>query len=115
MSAQATIAEGQRLARRIVEHEKGRCGGHVPTALMRVSSLYGVEESSLRVLWERRARKFVKAHVLDQLRLIDGWLEQRAAAERQALADTAATLERHGSPLAGLARRAAEMAGGKGE
>lgn len=111
MTAAATIDEAQRIARKVVEAEKGKCGGHVPTALYRASSLYGVEETSLRALWERRARKFVKAHVLDRLREIDAYLEAKATQEIQALRETARVLEERGHPAAGLARRAAEMAG----
>lgn len=111
MSAAATIEEAQRLARRVIEAEKGKCGGHVPTAIAHASSLYGVEATSLQALWERRARKFVKAHVLDRLREIDCWLEERARREREILAETAETLERRGSPAAWVARRAADLAG----
>lgn len=111
MSAAATIDEAQRLARKVIEAEKGKCGGHVPTAIARASSMYGVEANSLQVLWEHRARKFVKAHVLDRLREIDIWLEERAKRERLILAETAEALDRSGSRAAGLARRAAEMAG----
>lgn len=111
MNAELTIDEAQRLARRVIETEKGKCGGNVPMAIYRASSMYGVEENSLRVLWERRARKFVKAHVLLRLREIDEWLEAKASRERQIIKETAEVLEQSGSPAAGLARKIAQMAG----
>ncbi len=111
MNAVATIEEAQRIVRRVVETERGKVGGNVPLGIERASSLYGVDQSILRVLWERRAIKFVKAHILDHLRQIDLWLEARAEREHRSLRDTAETLERTGHPLARLARRAAEMAG----
>lgn len=111
MDASVTIDEARCLARKIVEHERGKCGGDVDVAIHRVASLYGVEEGSLRSLRYRwRSLKFVKAHVLEKLRHIDGWLEQRARQEREILQQTAETLERSGSAAAGLARLAAEMA-----
>lgn len=111
MNAAVTIAEAETLARRIVEAERGKCGGSVPLAISRASSLYGVEEHTLRSLWERRARKFVKAHVFLRLQQIEAYIRDRSERERRELAETASTLERTGHPLAGVARRAAEMAG----
>lgn len=111
MDASVTIEEARGLAQRLIEHERGKCGGDVDVAIFRASSLYGVEESSLRSLRYRwRSLKFVKAHVLEKLRQIDGWLEQRARQEREVLQQTAETLERAGHPSARVARLAAEMA-----
>ena len=111
MNAELTMVEAQRLARRVVETERGKCGGNVSLAIYRASSMYGVEENSLRVLWERRARKFVKAHVLLRLREIDEWLQAKADRERTLIRETAEVLEKSGSPAAGLARSIAEMVG----
>lgn len=110
MNAAGTIDEAQRLARRVIETERGKCGGNVSLAIYRASSLYGVDENALEMLWHRRARKFVKAHVLDRLRQIDQWLEAKAERERNIIRETAESLERSGSPAAGLARKIAEMA-----
>ena len=110
-SADISIEEAHRLTRKLVEHERGKCGGKIETALFRASQTWGIEESQLRTLWNRwRSLKFVKAHILDRLRQIDAVLEEKAKRERQILAETAETLERCGHPAAGLARRAAEMA-----
>ena len=110
MDASVTIEEARCLARKIVEHERGKCGGDVDLALHRAASLYGVEESSLRSLrYRARSLKFVKAHILERLRQIDGWLEERARQEREVLQRTAETLERSGSSAAGLARAAADL------
>ena len=114
VSAEATIEEAQRIARKIVETEKGKCGGSVQMAIYRAASLYGVDEGSLRALWERRIRKFVKAHVFLRLKEIDGWLEARANRERQIIQETAQSLERAGHPAAGLARKIAEAVEGEG-
>ena len=114
VSAEATIEEAQRLARKIVETERGKCGGSVQMAIYRAASLYGVEEGSLRALWERRVRKFVKAHVFLRLKEIDGWLEAKANRERQIIKDVAETLERSNHPAAGLARKIAEAVDGEG-
>lgn len=113
MNAVATIDEAQRLARRVIETERGKVGGNVPLAIYRASSLYGVDENSLEALWHRRARKFVKAHILDRLRQIDTWLEEKAERERTIIRETAESLERSGSPAAGLARKIAELADSK--
>ena len=113
MNASGTIDEAQRLARRVIETERGKVGGSVPLAIFRASSLYGVDENALEALWHRRARKFVKAHILDRLRQIDTWLEERAAREREIIRETAESLERSGSPAARLARQIAEMANTK--
>ena len=110
MTRGATIAEAQRIARRVIETERGRCGGSLPIAIHRASSLYGVEENELRNLWNRRARSFVKAHILDRLRQVDAWLEAKAKREREIIRDTAESLERSHHPAAGLARAIAELA-----
>lgn len=110
-SADISIEEAHRLTRKLIEHERGKCGGKVETALFRASQTWGLEESQLRTLWSRwRSLKFVKAHILDRLRQIDAILAEKARREREILADTATTLERAGHPAAGLARLAAEMA-----
>lgn len=110
-NADMTIDEAHRLARKLIEHERGKCGGKVEQALFRASQTWGIEESQLRTLWNRwRSLKFVKAHILDRLRQIDAVLEAKAKRERQILADTAETLERAGHPAAGVARMAAEAA-----
>lgn len=114
VNAEATIEEAQRLARRVIETERGKCGGNVPMAIYRAASVYGVDENSLRALWERRARKFVKAHVFLKLKQIDGWLEAKANREREIIKDVAETLERSNHPAAGLARKIAEAVEGEG-
>ena len=110
MSADLTIDEARKLTRRIVSSEIGNCGGIVPRAIERVSAKYGVEQSSLIALWGNRFRKSVKGHVLDKLRQIDGWLEAKASAERQAIRETAEQMARAGHPAAGVALAAAEYA-----
>jgi hypothetical protein len=111
MSAEATIEEARFLARKVVERERGRVGGDVDRAIQRASSLYGVEESALRSLrYRSRTLKFVKAHVLERLRQVDEWLEATADRERQITQDVAETLERRGSPAAGVARKIADLA-----
>lgn len=110
-SADTTIEEAHHLTRKLIEHERGKVGGRVEMALYRASQTWGIEEGQLRTLWHRwRSLKFVKAHVLDRLRQIDAVLEEKARRERQILAETAETLERHKHPAAGIARYAAEMA-----
>lgn len=112
ITADATVEEARGFVRKIVEHERGKCGGDVDVAIYRASSLYGVEEGTLRSLWLRcRPLKTVAAHIYLRLRQVDDWLEQKARSEREALQKTAEALERAGHPLAGVARRTAEMAG----
>lgn len=77
MTAAGAIVEAQGIARKIVEHERGACGGSTELAIYRASSLYGVDETSIRALWHRRARKFVASHVMDALRQADKYLEAR--------------------------------------
>lgn len=110
MTAAGAIVEAQGTARKIVEHERGACGGSTELAIYRASSLYGVDETSIRALWHRRARKFAASHVMDALRQADKYLEARAARERAIIADVADTLERCGSPAARIARKIAEIA-----
>lgn len=110
MTAIAAIDEAQGLARRIVEHERGACGGSTELAIHRASSLYGVDSSQLKTLWHRRARKLVASHVMDALRRADEYLAARAARERRVIEETAVTLERLGHPAAGLARKIHQMA-----
>jgi hypothetical protein len=111
LTATATIEEARGLARKLVERERAKVGGDVDLAIHRASSLYGVDESALRSLRYRwRALTYVKAHVLERLRHIDEWLEATAERERAIAKDVAETLERRGSPAAGLARSLAQMA-----
>jgi len=111
MSAEATIEEARGLAHKLVEFEKGQCGGDTELAMFRAAARWGVEESTLKSLRYRwRTLKFVKAHVLERLRQVDVVLQTRAQRERAILQETAETLERVGSPAAGLARIAAQMA-----
>lgn len=110
MSAEATIDEARTLARRVIESEKGKCGGNVPRAIRQVSSKYGVELGPLQALWERRERKSVSGHILDRLRQLDAWLKEKANREREITAEIAESLERRGHPAAGLARKIAELA-----
>lgn len=111
MSAEATVDEARGYVRKIVEHERGKCGGDVDVALHRASNLYGFEEGTLRSLWLRcRPIKSVAAHIYLRLQHVDAWLEEKAKRERQIILDTAESLERAGSPAAGLARKIAELA-----
>lgn len=109
-TAEATIEEAQRHVRRLVEFEKGRCGGDTDVALFRATSVWGVEEGSVRSLWKRKTLTYVKAHIMDRLRQIDDVLEEYANRQRKALEETAQVLEERGSRAAGLARFAAQMA-----
>jgi hypothetical protein len=112
MSAAATIEEARMLAGKLVEFERGKCGGDVDLAMFNASTKYGVDESSLRSLRYRwRSLKFVKAHVFLRLKEINEYIEARAERERQILADTARILEERGSSAAWLARRASDLAG----
>ena len=111
VTAETTIEEARRYAHRLVENERGKCGGDVDMAIHRASSLTGIEEGTFRSLRYRwRALSFVKAHIYERLRQADAWLEEQAKRQQAILKDTAETLERAGHPAAGLARRAAEMA-----
>lgn len=111
MSAETTIEEARFLAHKLVEFERGHCGGDTELAMFRASTRWGIEESALKSLRYRwRSLKFVKAHILDRLRQVDEVLQTRSQREREILQETAQTLERAGSPAAGLARYAAEMA-----
>lgn len=110
LTADATVEEAQLKLRRLVEFEKGRCGGHVPTALQRVSENWGIDPGPVNSLWNRRLIKSVKGHILDRLRQADAILKEYANHHRRALEETAATLERHHHPAARLARLAADAA-----
>ena len=110
MSAASTIEEAQSLAHRIVEHERGKAGGHVDTAIIRAVAIWGLEESHLRTLWKRRAITSVKAHVLDRLRQVETVINTAAEREADSLEQTACLLELHRHPAAGVARMAAQAA-----
>ncbi|MGE0289294.1 MAG: hypothetical protein AB7I42_26535 [Bradyrhizobium sp.] len=112
MSAAASIEEARSLAHRLVQFEKGRCGGDTALAIFNAASVWDVEESALRMLrYRSRSLTYVKAHILDRLRQADAIIQERAKREREILRETAEALERHGHPAARLARMAAEAAG----
>jgi len=111
VTAESTIHEARQYANRLVENERGKCGGDVDIAIYRASCLTGIEEGTFRSLRYRwRTLSFVKAHIFERLRQADAWLEEQAKRQQTILNETAETLERAGHPAAGLARRAAEMA-----
>lgn len=111
MTAQVTVEEAARKVRRIVEYEKGRCGGNVERALERATALWGIEPGAVHSLWKRwRSLKSIKAHVMDRIRQVDAVIEAAAERQRTILEETAQILEERKSPAAGLARHAAEMA-----
>lgn len=112
VTAETTIQEARHFANKLVENERGKCGGDVDMAIYRASCLTGIEEGTFRSLRYRwRALRFVKAHIYERLRQADAWLEEQSARQQAILQDTAETLERAGHPAAGLARRAADLAG----
>ena len=110
-TADATVEEAARKVRRIVEYEKGRCGGNVERALERTTALWGIEPGAVHSLWKRwRTLRSIKAHVMDRIRQVDAVIEAAAERQRTILDETAQILEERKSPAAGLARMAAEMA-----
>ena len=110
-TADATVEEAARKVRRIVEYEKGRCGGNVERALERTTALWGIEPGAVHSLWKRwRSLRSIKAHVMDRIREVDAVIEAAAERQRTILEETAQILEERKSPAAGLARYAAEMA-----
>lgn len=112
MSAAATIEEARVLAGKLVEFERGKCGGDVDLAMFNVASKYGVEESALRSLRYRwRSLKFIKAHIFLRLKEVNEFIEARADREREILADTARILKERGSPAYRIAAAAADLAG----
>jgi hypothetical protein len=113
-TASSTVEEAARLTKKIVQHERGKCGGGLDLAFYRVSAKWGVDEGPLRMLWKRAGElKAVKGHILDRLRQIDEVLNTAAERERTILAETAQLLEERGSSAAWLARKAADLAGEK--
>lgn len=111
MTAQVTVEEAARKMRRIVEYEKGRCGGNVERALERTTSLWGIEPGAVHSLWKRwRSLKSIKAHVMDRIRHVDAVIAEAASRQRTILEETAQILEERKDPAAGLARMAAEAA-----
>ncbi len=110
-TADATVEIAARKMRRIVEYEKGRCGGNVERALDRTTALWGIEPGTVRSLWKRwRSLKSIKAHVWIRIEQVDAVIEAAASRQRTILEETAQILEERGSPVAGLARAAAEAA-----
>lgn len=110
-TAISTVEEAARYAKRAIQYERGKCGGSLELAIYRVSAKWGVDEGPLRMLWKRAGElKAVKGHILDRLRQIDEIISTAAERERAILADTARILEERGSPAAGLARAAADLA-----
>lgn len=113
-TADSTVEEAARLTRRLVEFERGRCGGRTDQALHRLSAVWGIDSGSVRQLWKRAQHlTFVKAHILDRLRQANEVIATAAQREREILADTARILEERGSSAAWLARQAADLAGEK--
>lgn len=114
VTAETTIEEARHFANKLVENERGKCGGDVDLAIYRASCLTGIEEGTFRSLRYRwRALSFVKTHIYLRLKQADEWLEEQAKRQQTILDETAETLERAGHPAAPLARRAAQMAGEK--
>lgn len=111
VNAATTIDEAQAIVRRIIRYESGQRGRGVDDAIAHASRVYDINQSKLVALWKRRSRKFIEAHVYLQLKKVEAWLEERAATERRIMAETAEILEQRGSHCAGLARKAAELAG----
>jgi hypothetical protein len=110
-TSEATVEISARRMRKLVEFERGQCGGDLDVAQYRVSAKWGFEPGTVKMLWKRwRELKSVKAHVFERLRHADEWLEARAAREREITKDVADALERRGSPAARLARQIAELA-----
>jgi ERCC4-type nuclease len=110
MTAQVTVEEAARKVRRIVEYEKGRCGGNVERALERTTALWGIEPGAVHSLWKRwRTLKSIKAHVMDRIRQVDAVIEAAAERQRVILEETAQILEERKDPAAGLARKAADL------
>lgn len=110
-AAQATVEDAARKIRRIVEYERGRCGGNVERALERTTALWGIEPGAVHSLWKRwRSLKSIKAHVMDRIRQVDAVIAAAAERQRVILEETAQILEERKDPAAGLARMAAEMA-----
>lgn len=108
VSAEYTVEEARRIAKRVVERQKARSGG-VEMALWDCARMFGIEEGSLRTLWEKRHIKSVKGHVLDRLREIDAWLNELENRERENIKAVAIKMEEAGHPAARLARAAAEF------
>lgn len=116
VTAEAHIEESARYLRRLVEYEKGRCGGDVDTALFRATSLWGVEPGAVNSLWRRpKTLTYVKSHIWWGLKQIDAYLEELAKRQEKAIEETAQILEERKSPAAGIARFAARMAREKAE
>ena len=110
-TAQVTVEEAARKVRRIVEYEKGRCGGNVERAIERTTTIWGIEPGAVHSLWKRwRSLKSIKAHVMDRIRQVDAVIEAAARRQEEILEETAQILEERQSPAAGIARMAAEMA-----
>jgi ERCC4-type nuclease len=110
MTAQVTVEEAARKVRRIVEYEKGRCGGNVERALERTTALWGIEPGAVRSLYRRwRTLRSIKAHVMDRIRQVDEIIQTAADRQRAILEETAQILEERRDPAAGLARKAADL------
>ncbi len=110
MNADADIAEAQQIARRLVEYERGRGGYKISSALFSASVLWGIDQGTLKTLWERRRITFVKSHILGRLKAINAELEKRTRPISHDIKRTAEVLEERGSPLSWAAHLAAEMA-----
>jgi len=105
-----TVEEAERILRKLVRHEAGKCAGDVEVAKFRVEAMYGIDGSAVRSLWKRaKELKSVKGRILDRLRQADEWLKETAARERGIAKDVAESLERRGSPAARLARSLVEL------
>jgi hypothetical protein len=110
MTAQVTVEDAARKLRRIVEYEKGRCGGNVERALERTTALWGIEPGAVHSLWKRwRSLRSIKAHVWIRIEQVNAVIEAAAERQRAILEETAQILEERKDPAAGLARKAADL------
>jgi hypothetical protein len=111
VSGVATVDVARRIARRVVERQKGLCGGKLDTAFFQCSALLGITEGTLRMLYQpSRILKSVTAEIYLRLVQFDEALKEIAAAERAAATSVADDLERRGHPAARMARLLASMA-----
>jgi ERCC4-type nuclease len=111
MTAQVTVEDAARKLRRIVEYEKGRCGGNVERALERTTALWGIEPGAVHSLWKRwRSLRSIKAHVWIRIEQVNAVIEAAAERQRSILEETAKVLEERQDPAAGLARKVADLA-----
>lgn len=110
MTADAFVDDAARNLRRLVEYEKGKCGGDVDRALGYATSKWGVDPGAVNSLWKRpHTLTSVKAHIWWGLKQINAYLDELATRQQIAVEETARVLEERKDPAAGIARKIADL------